>query len=45
MGKVNDQFNYFFSNPNRLADFFNGIVYDGQRVILPRHRHGKVQRK
>lgn len=35
MGKVNDQFNYFFSNPNRLADFFNGIVYGGQRVILP----------
>lgn len=37
MGKVNDQFNYFFSNPKRLADFFNVIVYEGQQVILPQN--------
>lgn len=37
MGKANDQFSYFFNNPNRLADFFNVIVYGGQRIILPRH--------
>lgn len=35
MGKVNDQFNFYLSNPDRLADFFNGIVYGGQRRILP----------
>ena len=35
MGKVNDQFNYCLSNPERLADFFNVIIYGGERVILP----------
>lgn len=35
MGKVNDQFNYCLSKPERLADFFNVIIYGGKRVILP----------
>lgn len=35
MGKVNDQFNYCLSKSERLADFFNVIVYGGERVILP----------
>lgn len=35
MGKVNDQLNFVLSKPSRLADFFNAIIYDGQRVILP----------
>lgn len=35
MGKVNGQLSYYLNNPNRLADFFNAVVYGGQRVILP----------
>lgn len=35
MGRKNDELSWFLNRPVILADFFNGCLYGGQKIILP----------
>lgn len=36
MGKVNDALNDYMDDPEIFADFCNGVLYGGRKVITPR---------
>lgn len=35
MGKADVNVNIWLSEKNRFANLFNGVIYDGENVILP----------
>lgn len=43
MGKQDDELRWYLNKDSVFADFCNGVIYDGKKVIFP-HELAEVQR-